>query len=247
MSRRFTLAQRSNEPEIMDDLTCSGVVVERTLAELDIINRLLGGNRVTLSGLKELASLHASENPLTIADLGCGSGDVLRRFAVYARKKGIAVRLVGIDANSSIVAYARKHCAGYPEISFESTNVLSSEFAAQSYDIICGTLFFHHFDDATLSRLLPQLARQAKLGVLINDIHRHWFAYHSIRWLTRWLSSSSMVRYDAPLSVRRAFTRKDWHRVFLQSGIKHFTIRWRWAFRWKILISSGDSPLAQFW
>jgi SAM-dependent methyltransferase len=244
----FSSAQRATDPEIMDDFTCSGEVVERTLRELDVINRLLGGNGVTMSGLKQMGKLPSSSgNPLTIADLGCGSGDLLRRFARYARRNGITVKLTGIDANPSIVDYARNHSADYPEISYESVDVLSPEFATRNYDIICGTLFFHHFDDDTLSRLLPQLVRQATLGVLINDIHRHWLAYYSIRWLTRWFSSSSMVRYDAPLSVQRAFTRDDWDRVFAQGGIDHYRIAWRWAFRWKIMLSSSKSRLAQFW
>lgn len=248
MSPTFSSAQRATDPEIMDDFSCSGEVVEQTLRELDVINRLLGGNGVTMSGLKEMARFHSpSGDPLTIADLGCGSGDLLRRFARYARRNGIAVKLTGIDANRSIVDYARSHSADYPEISYESVDVLSPEFATKNYDIICGTLFFHHFDDHTLSHLLTQLVRQASLGVLINDIHRHWLAYHSIRWLTRWFSSSSMVRYDAPLSVQRAFTRGDWNRVFAQAGIAHYRISWRWAFRWKITLFSSGSRLAQFW
>ena len=248
MSLRFSSAQRATDPEIMDDFTCSGEVVERTLRELDVINQFLGGNSVTMSGLIEMVKLRSpAGDPITIADLGCGSGDLLRRFARYARQRAMPVRLIGIDANPSIVDYARKHSVDYPEISFESADVLSSEFAMKDYDIICGTLFFHHFDDDTLSRLFPQLVRQAKLGVLINDIHRHWLAYHSIRWLTRWFSSSSMVRYDAPLSVQRAFTRADWKRVFDQAGIGHYRIAWRWAFRWKIMLFSSESRLAQFW
>lgn len=248
MSLLPSFAQRATSPEIMDDFSCTGAVVERTLRELDVINRLLGGNGVTMSGLKEMAKFSsASGVPITIADLGCGSGDLLRRFAHYARHNGIPVRLTGIDANPSIVEYARNHSVGFPEVSFESVDVLSPEFATRNYDIICGTLFFHHFDDDTLAQLLPQLVRQANLGVLINDIHRHWLAYYSIRWLTQWFSSSSMVRYDAPLSVQRAFTRSDWNRIFAQAGIPHHRIAWRWAFRWKIMLSSSESRLAQFW
>jgi ubiquinone/menaquinone biosynthesis C-methylase UbiE len=248
MNNSFVSTERSTEPEIMDDFTCSGAVVERTLKELDLINQLLGGNGVTLSGLKRMTNFHkASGEPLTIADLGCGSGDLLRRFARYARKKGINAKLIGLDANPSIVEYARKHSVDYPEISFDSVDVLSADFAARNYDIICGTLFFHHFDNDTLEHFLPQLVRQAKLGVLINDIHRHWLAFHSIRWLTRWLSSSSMVRFDAPLSVRRAFTRDDWMRIFAKAKLNHYRISWRWAFRWKIMLSSSESRLAQFW
>ncbi|MBL7849658.1 MAG: methyltransferase domain-containing protein [Cyclobacteriaceae bacterium] len=248
MSPAFNADQRSKETEIMDDLTCSGPVVERTLKDLDIINRLLGGNAVTLTGLKEMMESRGSSGvPLRIADLGCGSGDLLRRLARYARKNSIPVQLFGIDANPSIAAYASRHCADYPEITIEAVDVLSDEFAARSYDIISGTLFFHHFDDDTLVRLLPRLVSQAKYGVLINDIHRHWFAYHSIKWLTRWFSSSPMVHYDAPLSVSRAFTRGDWKRLTARSGIVQYRISWHWAFRWKIMLCSPDSRLAQFW
>lgn len=248
MNLEFSSGKRATDPEIMDDFTCSGEVVEQTLRELDVINRLLGGNGVTLSGLKKMAAIHTSrETPLTIVDLGCGSGDLLRRFAGYARQKKINVRLIGIDANPAIVEYARKHCTGFPEISFIAMDVRSAEFSSQTYDIICGTLFFHHFDDDALVHLLPQLVRQARLGVLINDIHRHWLAYYSIRWLTRWFSSSSMVRFDAPLSVSRAFTRADWEVILRRAGLSQYHIAWRWAFRWKIILFAAESRLAQFW
>lgn len=231
------LTRRANDPEIMDDLECSGDVVEQTLRELDFINRWLGGNAVTLSGIKKLLGKRSQDNRvISIADLGCGSGDLLRQLAVYGRTNGIRMELKGIDANPNIVSYARNHCIDYPEISFESVNVFSEDFARQEFDIIAGTLFFHHFDDKSLGELLSRLVRQARIGLLINDIHRHPIAYHSIRLLTRFLSSSSMVRYDAPLSVRRAFTRQDWLSLFDSAGIKAYQISWKWAFRWKILL-----------
>jgi len=236
----LNLSHRSTDLEIMDDLSCSGKVVDQTLRELDKINRWLGGNNVTLDGIKEMISPMRSQlrSPLAIADLGCGSGDLLRRIAELGRKLGIPMKLTGIDANPHIVEYAKRHCRGYPEISIETLNVLSPAFEEEKFDIITGTLFFHHFDDIPLKNLLSQLKRQARVGIVINDIHRHWLAYYSIRVLTRLLSSSSMVRYDAPLSVRRAFTHGDWTRLLEESGISPYTLTWKWAFRWKIIIST---------
>lgn len=232
------LSRRSTDLEIMDDLSCSGEVVDQTLRELDIINRWLGGNRVTLEGIKEMIPAGQSHvlAPFSVADLGCGGGELLKRIAELGRKRGIPMKLIGIDANPHIVEYARKHSTGYPEISYEALNVLSSEFAQRRFDIITGTLFFHHFDDAALVDLLKQLRRQARVGLVINDIHRHPVAYHSIRLLTRSFSSSSMVRFDAPLSVRRAFTRAEWVRLLSESGISRYSLVWKWAFRWKICI-----------
>jgi hypothetical protein len=49
------------------------------------------------------------------------------------------------------------------------------------------------------------------------------------------LSKSSMVKYDAPLSVLRAFRKKDLKEILTQAGIKKFSIQWKWAFRWQVV------------
>ncbi len=53
--------RRSENIEIMDDLQCAGEVVNQTLRELETVNRLLGGNDVTLSAVQEL--LKKTPNP----------------------------------------------------------------------------------------------------------------------------------------------------------------------------------------
>ena len=50
----MNLQQRSEELEIMDDLNISGDVVPQTLHELDVINRLLGGNQISLSAFRSV-------------------------------------------------------------------------------------------------------------------------------------------------------------------------------------------------
>ena len=72
----FTL--RSTEAEIMDDLEYSGEMMDRTLHELEVINKWLGGNVVTMDGLKKLINRDPEGSTYYIADLGCGRGDMLR-------------------------------------------------------------------------------------------------------------------------------------------------------------------------
>ena len=43
----------------MDDLNCSGKVVDRTLRELDFINKWLGGDQVTLDAVDKLLATAA--------------------------------------------------------------------------------------------------------------------------------------------------------------------------------------------
>ncbi len=216
----------------MDDLQCHGEVVDQTLRELEFINRWLGGNAVTMEGVSQLAKGHAA---LTIADLGCGSGDMLKMLAIWGRENGISLSLTGIDANAHIVASAKNNCRGFQEINFEALDIFSPEFHDRKYDIILGTLFYHHFQQDALVNIFSKLKQQVRIGLVINDIHRHWFAFHSIRLLTKLFSRSAMVKFDAPLSVLRAFTKAELINVLMKSGIEDFTLRWKWAFRWQVI------------
>ena len=232
----FSSSSRSSEEEIMDDLLCEGEVVEQTLRELETINTLLGGNAVTLGGMDRLLAAAPTDRPLRIADLGCGGGDILRLIARRARKRGQSLELIGIDANPHIIAFAERHSKDYPEISYSTVNVFSEEMKQERYDLVLATLFFHHFEDEVLSQLIAQLQQQSRYGLVINDLHRHWLAYDSIRLLTRLFSRSAMVRNDAALSVARSFLRKDWKKIMRDAGISEYRLRWMWAFRWQVLI-----------
>lgn len=232
----ISFSSRAAGEEIMDDLNCQGQVVEQTLRELDFINHWLGGNAVTLSALQASWREIPADQELTILDLGCGSGELLRiisRKAILANRK---VRLIGIDANPHIVEYARKHSADYPNIRFEAMDIFSENFKQLSCDIVLATLFVHHFSDAQLSSFLFQLKSQVRRAIIINDIHRHPLAFYSIQWLTRWFSRSTMVKYDAPLSVLRAFHKSELQDILRKAQITRFKLSWRWAFRWQVVI-----------
>jgi 2-polyprenyl-3-methyl-5-hydroxy-6-metoxy-1,4-benzoquinol methylase len=228
--------RRSGNMEIMDDLECAGEVVHQTLRELETINRLLGGNEVTLAGIQDLLGKKSVTDEIIIADWGCGGGDMLMHIADWAKRNNIKTRLVGVDANPNIIAFAITNCQAYPEIDFETANVFSDQFHYRKFDIVLATLFTHHFTDDELVTLLRSVNGQARMGMVINDLHRHWLAYYSIRLLTRLFSKSAMVKFDAPLSVLRAFKRGDWETLLAKAGIKNFTLRWKWAFRWQVVI-----------
>ena len=229
-------SKRSDQTEIMDDLNCSGEVVHQTLRELETINFLLGGNYVTINGISQLLENHNLMKPISVADLGCGGGDILKLIRHWALRQGYHLQLTGIDANRTIVAYARAHTSGHPIIHFETLDILSEEFQERQFDILVGTLFFHHFTSEQLQTFFRRIKEKTRIGIVINDIHRHWLAYYSIKWLTQLFSRSVMVKYDAPLSVLRSFKKKEWIEILENAGIKNYTIRWMWAFRWQIVI-----------
>ncbi len=235
-------ARRSDQKEIMDDLQGTGPDWHQALRELKVINRFLGGNKLTLKGIARLLKGSTAAGPVAIADIGCGGGDMLMVIARWARKEGIPVRLFGVDANPHIIKYAEGNTAAYPEIQFMAADIFSEEFRKQKFDIVTCTLFTHHFTNEQLVRMLGQLKEQARLGLVVNDLHRHPLAYYSIKWITALVSKSRMVQHDAPVSVLRAFSRKDWENIMNRAGVKHFRLRWRWAFRWMLLVQGYQIP-----
>lgn len=231
-------SKRSSSIEIMDDLNCSGQVVDQSLIELEFINKWLGGNAVTVNGLRAILALHQQKksNGLTIADLGCGGGDMLKLLAMEFNKKNLKASFIGIDANANIIEFAKRNSEQFPDIKFEILDILSPDFRDKQFDIVFATLFFHHFTSEQLIEIFKLLKGQSKLGIVINDLHRHWLAYYSIKFLTMFFSKSSMVINDAPLSVLRGFRKKELMEILQKAGIVNYSLTWRWAFRWRLII-----------
>lgn len=235
------LSSRSKEKELIDDLELDNDALRQNLEELAVINKYLGGNQVTISGLKKLTSNSNSliidnQIPITIADLGCGGGDMLMVMADWAKKKGINTQFIGIDANDFMISFAKERTHNYQNINYLHQNIFSEEFQKNRFDIVTMTLFCHHFEDEALIKILQQFRKQTRLGVVINDIHRHWFAYHSIAWITKLFLKSYLVKNDAKLSVWRAFRKKDLENIIQKAGYTNYSIRWKWAFRWEVVL-----------
>lgn len=228
--------KRSEEKELMDDLDCSGEELEQTLRELKTINRWLGGNHVTTDGLAKIMNRRPQAS-YRIADIGCGGGDMIGIMNRWAKSRNLTADFLGIDANRNIIELAKVRLSEVTNVRWRVQNVFDPTFSQEKVDLVTCTLFTHHFTDHELVNLIRAFRSKASLGIVINDLHRHWFAFHSIRILTGIFSKSPMVRNDASLSVLRSFKKADWERILRAAGIESFEIRWFWAFRWQILIS----------
>ena len=234
---KFT--KRSEEKELMDDLNCSGGELHQTLRELKTINRWLGGNYVTTSGLEKIFRNYPQDS-YAVADIGCGGGDMIRVMDDWAKNQGKTVDFTGIDANRNIIELAAVRLADLPKVTWRVQNVFETGFSTEKVDISTCTLFTHHFTDSELVELLKFLREKSRLGIVINDLNRHPLAYYSIKWLTGIFSKSKMVQNDACLSVLRSFSRSDWERVLRAAQIEKFNISWHWAFRWQVNIYFKD-------
>jgi 2-polyprenyl-3-methyl-5-hydroxy-6-metoxy-1,4-benzoquinol methylase len=230
------LAARSYKKELLDSDDIPFADIRQNMKELNTVNSLLGGHRITLDGIKALA-MHKPGEPISICEIGCGGGDNLQVIKKYLIKKNIPATFTGIDIKPECIAFAKQQ---YPHLYAEwiTSDYKLVNFGERKPDIIFSSLFCHHFTDEELRSMLLWMKVNAGKGFFINDLHRHPLAYYSIRFITRIFSRSYLVKNDAPLSVARGFTKKEWIDIFEAAGISRFSIQWKWAFRYLIVCSN---------
>ncbi|MBA3520422.1 MAG: methyltransferase domain-containing protein [Rhizobiales bacterium] len=229
-----SLVRRSHEAELMDTEAVPFEEFRECLRHLEFINRCTLAYRPTLGWLDRLLGRTGTDRPVSILDVGFGHGDMLRQISSWGRKRGVEVRLAGIDLNPwSARAAALATPADMP-IRYEVGNVFS--VSGDRVDIVLSSLFAHHLPDAELVRFIRWMDASAELGWFVNDLHRHALPYHFIRMTTRMLPANRLVRHDAPVSVARGFTRRDWLGLLDQSGIdpSRATIEWSFPFRFGV-------------
>lgn len=225
---------RTDKEELMDDFSIGGNLLRDTLDKLEKINRWLGGNLVTVKALKKALKNHPKEQELTIVDIGCGHGDILRDVAKFGRKNGYKMKLIGMDANPNAIAYAKELSTEFSELTFKTEDIFSEEFKNRKFDVVLATLFLHHFKEKQLISFLGNTLKQTKIAIVVNDLHRHKLAYYLFMLLSLFIKNT-MITEDGLTSVLRGFKRKDLESISKKLNVKS-QISWKWAFRFQWII-----------
>ena len=225
---------RTDKEELMDDFSIGGDLLRDTLDKLENINRWLGGNLMTVKALKKVLKNHPKEQELTIADIGCGHGDILRDVAKFGRKNGYKMKLIGMDANLTAIAYANELSTEFPELSFKTEDIFSEAFKNRKFDVVLATLFLHHFKEAQLVSFLGNTLKQTKIGIVVNDLHRHKLAYYLFMLLSVFIKNNMIIE-DGLTSVLRGFKRNELVHISNKLKVKP-QISWKWAFRFQWIL-----------
>jgi SAM-dependent methyltransferase len=229
-------SKRSYQKELLDQDNIPFRDVLRNMEELNTVNYLLGGHSITCEGIRQImkAKARPDDYEWLICEIGCGNGNNLAVIYEWCLDHNIKARFIGIDINPGCIASTKASKTG-GKSTYITSDYQKVKFI-QKPDIIFSSLFCHHFNDEQMTDQLLWLKKNSIDGFFINDLHRHPFAFYSIRLLTMIFSRSYLVKNDAPLSVLRGFIKNDWERLMRSAGIDNFSIKWKWAFRWLIVI-----------
>jgi len=232
---KYSSKYRTTRMEIMDDFNLQGDEMKKLLTDLKRVNKMLGGNALTLDGVGQLLENRLTNNTITILDIGCGDGEMLRQCAKWAAKRRINVQLIGIDANAYILKEAKKRSEEIINTTFKVVNVFAEKERLPEFDIALCTLFLHHFKEPQIEDLLNRLTSKAKVGVVINDLHRSFWAFWLFRLYGLLFLKSRIARRDGLVSVARGFKRKELKQIS-EKIIGVHQLKWKWAFRYQWII-----------
>jgi len=132
----------------------------------------------------------------TILDVGCGTGDILRRFA-----RAGATRVVGVDQSAEMLDVAKGLSKNFGNIEYLQGSAEDLPLEDETFDIVVSCVSFHHFPDAVgalkeIDRVLQPLGKvmicdltdqgiRGRLMLAFGRLHRSDDHYYNMRSMTR--------------------------------------------------------------
>lgn len=227
---------RTDATEIMDNFALEGEILRDALDKIAKINQLLGGNKLTLQGVQSLMNKVSLNKEITIVDIGCGNGDMLRALADYASNNNLNFKLIGIDANQFTINHAKELSKQYQNIAYQCEDIFDDKFKDLKYDIVLCTLTLHHFKDDEIIKLVSVFNKNARVGIVINDLQRNALAYRLFQVLCFVFRLNKMSKEDGLVSILRGFKKEELDNFSKKIHLKKYSIQWKWAFRYQWII-----------
>jgi SAM-dependent methyltransferase len=228
------LSRRSTESEWLDGADASPEELALVLRDLARFNGAMLGHRPVIDWLRGATKDARKEKALTLVDVGCGYGDLLRAIRRWARKRDLTIRLIGLDLNRETIRIAQTVTDDADEIDYCVMDVF--DFAPPvPIDFVVSSLVTHHMSDDLIVKFLRWMEKTAREGWLIYDLQRHSVPYYFIGLIGKLTRLHPMVIHDGRISVARSLTRTEWFARAGEAGLSRDAVRLRWfLFRFAI-------------
>ncbi len=222
-------------PEFLDGPLDDPRTLAGNLRDLRRVNRWLGGVSLTSAAV---AALAAHRGDLTLLDVGTGGADIPVGLLAEAARSGRRLQVVGTDSRPEILAAAAIAAPGVTRVeglTLEVADGRSLPYADDTFDVVHASMVLHHLEPDEGVAFLRELARVARLGIVVNDLDRGRLAWLGAWTMSHTLTANRYTRHDAPLSVRRAYRLDEALALIRSSGLAPVrTVRGAFGHRYAI-------------
>ncbi len=217
-----SLRRRVLSHELMDSPDLPAPDVAAALRGLARLNRLSNAPAILWNAIKPFTK---PGDRVSLLDIATGSADVPIAVAQRAARRGISIDLALSDLRPEMRAAAAQNAA--------AANIPARTLALdalrdqipETYDFITASLFTHHLTDDQVVSLLQAAAPRVRRALIISDLARDTLNLAAV-WLgSRLVTRSHVVHADGPLSVRAAFTPREFAALAQTAGLHNGRVR----------------------
>lgn len=227
----MNFSKRIWRSELIDDPSLGSNQLKEVFKDINQANRLLGGNNASLKMITSLIPKTTTKR-ISILDIGCGDGLLLRKLAILNRKRKMSCELYGLDNSTETIRIAKELSKDYPEIKYFCADILEDQTGIPVCDVVISALTMHHMPDGDIPHYLKKCTALASKGVIINDLHRSGLAYYLFMIFSFIFIRSAIAKKDGLLSIRKGFKKNELVKFSLPIEDWKHKIQWKWAFRY---------------
>jgi len=214
-----TMERHTDAVELLDGPLDDPAGLVANLRDLRRINRWLGGVSLSAAAIDALA---AHRHELAMLDVGTGGADIPLALIEQAMRRSRRLTVVAIDSRPEVLAaavLARPIVATTVGLALHVGDGRSLPYPDRSFDVAHASLVLHHCAPGAAVALLREMARVARLGVVVNDLDRGWLGWAGAWLIGHTLTGNRYTRHDAPLSVRRAYRADEMADMLRSAGL----------------------------
>lgn len=229
---------RALAPERVDRPAADPELLSESLSDLAWMNRYLG---VAAGIVRQLHRLIGDQRArrLSVLDVGAGGGDILAAVERWCGRRGIGCDGWALDSGRATASIAATRLAEWVEggrVQVVRADARSLPFGDRSVDVSISSTFLHHMEEDDAARVLREMARVSRIGIVVTDLRRGRAGY-----LAAWTLANTVWRghdythHDAPASMRAAFTIAEVRELAERAGLAARIgpqLWFRWALRW---------------
>jgi len=231
-------------PELLDGDLADGAVLAGNLRDLRRINRLLGGAALSRAALEALVRAgmidgrgRAAGEPVRLLDVGTGAADIPAALLDAWPRDRPPLVVTAVDSRHEILEAAAvvSQRVRRPGLELVLGDGLALSYPDASFDVVHTSMVLHHLDPDDGARLLREIARVSRFGVVVNDLTRGWLPWAGAWLLLHVATRNRFTRHDGPLSVRRAYLPREARTLIEGAGLEviheaRAVFGHRWAF-----------------
>jgi hypothetical protein len=205
-----TLRERILVPERMDAPDLPRHEHDAALRGLARLNRISRADGILWRFLAPRLAMLPPGRLLRILDVATGSGDIPIRLFQRARRRFPDARIEWAACDVSDHALqATMRRARAIDLDLQTHRLDVTTDSLPENDLTICSLFLHHLETSQVIGLLERMAESASRGIVLSDLERTRSGLLLATAAAHCFSRSPVVHFDAPASVRAAFSRTE--------------------------------------